>query len=185
MASNEKTLEKTLKVYEFIKKFTAENGFPPSIRDICTALNISSTATVSYYVNKLDEMGYIKKLKNKNRAMEVLSDNQSSEIKIQKLLSDYSYSYTSDKNFMVTSKAMFSVLPDLVYVVTDEDKIDGYFEGDCLFLKKCDLYPAGSLILTKQNDGFSIVKTDIDIDSSGENAANIYGKIIKVLKEIK
>ncbi len=189
MASNEKTLEKTLKVYDFIKQFAQQNGFPPSIRDICTALNISSTATVSYYVNKLDEMGYIKKLKNKNRAMEILSDNQSGEIKIHKIQNE-DFSYDDEKNVVIASKILFDTeLPNCTYKVTaDDDLIQEYGEGDYLFLKKNDYYPVGSKILCEK-DGKIIVKLlDEDLKISGENSAEniiVYGKIIKVLKEIK
>lgn len=189
MASNEKTLEKTLKVYDFIKQFSQQNGFPPSIRDICTALNISSTATVSYYVNKLDEMGYIKKLKNKNRAMEILSDNQSGEIKIQKIPND-DYSYDDENCVIIASKILFqNDMPNFMYKVTKKDDFgEEYGEGDCIFVKKCDDYPVGSKILYEIDGKFTIVTLQENMELSGENTANninVFGKITKVLKEIK
>ena len=40
-------------VLEFIKTYATDFGYPPSVREICKELNISSTATVYYYINKL------------------------------------------------------------------------------------------------------------------------------------
>ena len=34
---------KTEQLYEFIKKYKSKIGFPPSVREMCAALNISST----------------------------------------------------------------------------------------------------------------------------------------------
>jgi len=48
-------------VLEFIKTYATDFGYPPSVREICKELNISSTATVYYYINKLQQRGDISK----------------------------------------------------------------------------------------------------------------------------
>ncbi|MBR3864903.1 MAG: transcriptional repressor LexA [Clostridia bacterium] len=63
--------EKLNKVHQYIKRYQAENGFPPSVREICSALSISSTATCQYYLNKLKDRGILNKNANKNRAISV------------------------------------------------------------------------------------------------------------------
>jgi len=67
-----KTEEKLMKVLDYITDYVDENGFPPTVRDICAALEIGSTATVHYYLEKLTNGGYIKKADNKNRCLEVV-----------------------------------------------------------------------------------------------------------------
>ncbi len=59
------------KLYNYINTFTANNGFPPSIREICRDLHIKSTATAYYYLKKLEENGRIVKSPSKNRAIDV------------------------------------------------------------------------------------------------------------------
>ena len=49
--------EKLEQVHQFIKRYQAENGFPPSVREICSALSIKSTATAHDYLDKLKERG--------------------------------------------------------------------------------------------------------------------------------
>ncbi len=59
------------KLYNYINTFTANNGFPPSVREICRDLHIKSTATAYYYLKKLEENGRIVKSPSKNRAIDV------------------------------------------------------------------------------------------------------------------
>ena len=61
--------EKYNTVYEFIKKYITENGYSPSVREICANCGIKSTATAYQYINKLNEQGLIKKAGNKKRAV--------------------------------------------------------------------------------------------------------------------
>jgi repressor LexA len=63
--------EKLNQVHRFVKNYQAENGYPPSVREICSALSIKSTATAHYYLDKLKERGILTKNANKNRAISV------------------------------------------------------------------------------------------------------------------
>lgn len=68
--------EKLNKVLNFVKSYTEENGFPPSVREIGKELDIKSTATTYYYIEKLRQNGLLKKTKSKNRALGVVSDKK-------------------------------------------------------------------------------------------------------------
>ncbi len=68
--------KKQKEVLDFIKQFHADNKYPPSIRQICTAINLSSPATVHVHINHLVDKGYIKRSKEGNRALELLVPNE-------------------------------------------------------------------------------------------------------------
>ena len=68
--------KKQKEVLDFIKRFHAENKYPPSIRQICSAIDLSSPATVHVHVNHLVEKGFIKRSSEGNRAMELLVPNE-------------------------------------------------------------------------------------------------------------
>lgn len=68
--------KKQKEVLDFIKRFHAENKYPPSIRQICSAINLSSPATVHVHINHLVDKGYIKRSKDGNRALELLIPNE-------------------------------------------------------------------------------------------------------------
>ena len=61
--------QKLYEVLDFINRYTDENGFPPTVRDMCCDLGIKSTATAYDYVNRLKEMGLLHKAENKKRAV--------------------------------------------------------------------------------------------------------------------
>lgn len=56
----------------FIKSHIEKFGYPPTVREMCHAVKVSSTSTISYYLTKLENSGLIKKSPNKNRALEIL-----------------------------------------------------------------------------------------------------------------
>lgn len=71
--------EKLDKVYNFTIDFISDNGFPPSVREICAKLNIKSTATAYSYIEKLKARGLLEKSPLKKRAITVA--NRATEFK--------------------------------------------------------------------------------------------------------
>ncbi len=65
---------KLMEVLEYIKHYIEDNGFPPTVRDMCRDLGIKSTATAYDYINRLKDEGYLAKAENKKRAVAVKSD---------------------------------------------------------------------------------------------------------------
>ena len=63
-------------VLDYIKKFQAENKYPPSVRQICSAISLNSPATVHVHINHLVEKGFLKRSNVGNRAIEILVDNE-------------------------------------------------------------------------------------------------------------
>ena len=62
-------VKKEKEVYEFIKNQIELEGYPPSVREICAAVGLSSPSTVQRYINSLEEKGYIVKGGSKKRAI--------------------------------------------------------------------------------------------------------------------
>ena len=62
-------IKKEKEVYEFIKEQIETEGYPPSVREICTAVGLSSPSTVQRYINSLEEKGFIVKGGSKKRAI--------------------------------------------------------------------------------------------------------------------
>ncbi len=59
------------RVLGFMSESVAENGYPPTIREICAALNIKSTSTVHKSLTALETKGFIRKDPAKPRAIEI------------------------------------------------------------------------------------------------------------------
>ena len=50
-------------ILEYIKKYSAQKKYPPSIREISANFNLSSPATDHVHVKKLIEKGYLREVK--------------------------------------------------------------------------------------------------------------------------
>ena len=67
--------EKINQVYEYIASFIKENGYSPTVRDICFDLKIKSTASVHLYIDKLQNKGLLDKPHLKRRAISLSEHN--------------------------------------------------------------------------------------------------------------
>ena len=61
--------DKLIMVMDYIRKFSEENGYTPSVREIGKECRIKSTATVYSYLQKLQDRGYLNKANNKKRSV--------------------------------------------------------------------------------------------------------------------
>ncbi|HWQ84181.1 MAG TPA: transcriptional repressor LexA [Anaerolineales bacterium] len=60
------------KILEVLDRFQVDPGYPPSIREICDATDISSTSVVNYYLDQLQEMGFIERDQHVSRGIRLL-----------------------------------------------------------------------------------------------------------------
>ena len=63
-------------ILDFIKSYIVKYGYPPTVREIGAALGVSSPATIHAHLENLEEKGVIKRKETKNRAIELLVDNE-------------------------------------------------------------------------------------------------------------
>lgn len=66
-------------ILDFIKQEIKDKGYPPSVREIGEAIGLSSPSTVHMHLTALEKKGYIHRSKSKNRALEVYSDEDTTE----------------------------------------------------------------------------------------------------------
>jgi repressor LexA len=67
--------KKQEEILEYIKNEILERGFPPSVREICQAVNLKSTSSVHSHLESLEKNGYIRRDPTKPRAIEILDDS--------------------------------------------------------------------------------------------------------------
>ena len=69
--------DRQLEVLTFIGNTVSERGYPPSVREICTAVGLTSPSTVHSHLSSLQRMGYLRRDPTKPRAIEVRFDPSS------------------------------------------------------------------------------------------------------------
>lgn len=70
-----KISKKQNEILEYIKNEILNRGFPPSVREICEAVNLKSTSSVHSHLETLEKNGYIRRDPTKPRAIEIVDDN--------------------------------------------------------------------------------------------------------------
>lgn len=65
-----KPLSKSVqRILEFVRSYSAEHGYPPTVREIGQAVSLSSPSTVHMHLKTLESLGYLKRDPNKPRAL--------------------------------------------------------------------------------------------------------------------
>lgn len=65
-------------IYDFIRSYQKEKGYPPSVREMAAAVGLSSPSTVHAHLSALEDLGLIKRDATKPRALEVFNSDGSS-----------------------------------------------------------------------------------------------------------
>ena len=77
-----RTSNKSHLIVDFVEQFTQENGYAPSIREIGAAVGLSSTASVSYHLQKLQAEGLLRSANGKGSKRSVVSSQRPGQIPV-------------------------------------------------------------------------------------------------------
>ncbi|MBQ6542003.1 MAG: transcriptional repressor LexA [Lachnospiraceae bacterium] len=67
--------DKQREILKYLESQILLKGYPPSVREICQAVRLSSTSSVHAHLNALEKNGYIRRDSSKTRAIEILDDS--------------------------------------------------------------------------------------------------------------
>lgn len=147
------------KVYHFIMDFINENGYAPTVRDICKGCDIKSTATPYQIMNRLVERGLLKKTGNKNRAVSLANQGPTSSVPLvgtvaagQPILAEENYEeyfsipsnfFAGDNLFMLNVKGSSMI------------KI-GMLDGDKVVVRKQETANNGDIVVALVDDSATV-----------------------------
>lgn len=153
------------KVFDYLKEQIRQKGYPPSIREICAALNFKSTSSVHQYIARLAEKGYIDKGDLKTRAIKIVGDEPTISIPVigkvaagepilaQENIEDY---FSIGESFFSQSDLKNDTF---VLKVQGESMINaGINNGDYIIVSKQNTARNGQIIVA-MIDGNATVKT--------------------------
>jgi repressor LexA len=69
-----KLTKRQQEIFDFIKKYSAKHGYPPTVRDIGKAIGLGSPSTVHAHLHNLEKLGVLKRDPSKPRALELLRE---------------------------------------------------------------------------------------------------------------
>ena len=197
--------EKTMKhvqdksevVFDFIQKFIAENGYSPTVREICKARDLKSTATAFTYINELTERGVLNKADKKNRAVS-LKQNVVTVPLIGTVAAGQPVFATENYDGFYSIPGNFFSGDDLFMLnVQGESMIKiGMFNGDKLIVKRQETADNGDIVVALVDDSATVkrfFKRDGKIILHPENdemedfifdEVSILGKVVGLMRNI-
>ena len=164
----EKLTSKQNNVLDYLKQFLAKKGYPPTVREICAALNLSSPATVHAHLNTLEEKGYISKGNSKNRAIELLVKNEY-EVEdtvdvplLGKVTAGTPIEAIENPNEFFTLPASLIPAKETIFTlkVSGESMINaGILDGDIVIIQKQRVARNGDIVVALTDEGEVTLKT--------------------------
>ena len=147
--------QKLYDVLDFINQYSEENGFPPTVRDICHELSIKSTATAYSSVNRLKEMGLLNKAENKKRAVTLKTADVVKVPLIGTVTAGQPiFAVENFDGYYALPSAEFRADEMFMLRVSGESMIEaGIYDGDKIIVKKQETADDGDIVVAMFDDG--------------------------------
>ena len=145
-------------VLEYINEYNAEYGYAPTVREICAQLNIKSTASAHYYIEKLTDGGYLSKSPNKNRAVS-FKKNASINIPLIGTVTAGQpiFAYENYEDYYSFPAGSFKGSDLFMLSVQGESMIDaGIFDGDKIIVRKQETADNGEIVVALLDDSATV-----------------------------
>lgn len=195
---SEKIAERDERVFKYIQKYISDNGYAPSVREVCAECKIKSTATAFTTINRLKERGSLDKSDVKRRAIALKSKSVSVPLigtvaAGQPIFADQSYDgyfslpdnfFSGDDLFMLTVKGSSMIKM-------------GIFDGDKVVVRKQDTAENDDVVVALIDDSATVkrfFKRDGKIILHPENDemedmifdnVSVLGKVVGLIRNIQ
>ncbi|MHB1254429.1 MAG: transcriptional repressor LexA [Candidatus Humimicrobiaceae bacterium] len=203
--------EKQFQIFKFIVDSIKSIGYPPSVREIAEAVDLSSSATVHSHLKKLEDLGYIRRGKGSSRTIEILNsaykasdndENNLSDITLIPIVGNVAAGTpilaqeNIEEYFPVTSDFIKDANEVFMLKVKGDSMINaGILDRDYIIVRKQAIARNGEIIVALIEDEATVkrfLKTDKLIKLIPENDfmkpiivndVTIVGKVIGVIRK--
>ena len=174
--SKGKISAKQREILDFIKSEILQRGYPPAVREICEAVQLKSTSSVHSHLETLEKNGYIRRDPTKPRAIEIMDD----EFQSVRTGADFYNNSTAIEMVnipivgtvaagqpILAQENIESYFPMPVNMVPNSDtfvlKVKGdsminvgIFDGDSIFVEKCNTAKNGDMVVALVEDSATV-----------------------------
>lgn len=185
-------------IYDFIKSYTEGHGYPPSVREIGSAVGLASPSTVHMHLKALEELGMIKRDSKKPRTIEVVSNEEEKAAKLADVSQDINHNVITlplvgrvaagtpilaEQNVEESLTLPTSIVGDassFILRVRGESMINaGIFDGDYIVVKEQHDAHNGEIVVALIDDSATVKtfyreKDRIRLQPENDSMAPIY-----------
>ena len=157
--------DKQREILEYIKKEILNRGYPPTVRDICEAVNLKSTSSVHSHLETLEKNGYIRRDPTKPRAIEIVDDNFNltrREFANVPLIGQVAAGQpllaveNIESYFPIPTEFMPNAESFMLKVKGESMIHAGIFDGDNILVEKCDNVHNGDIVVALIDDSATV-----------------------------
>lgn len=160
-----KISKKQQQILDYIKDEILSTGYPPTVRDICAAVDLSSTSSVHSHLNTLEKNGYIRRGSNKTRAIEICDDSFQ-QIRTEMTSIPIVGTVAAGQPILATEniEGYFPIPVEMVpnsetfcLRVKGDSMINvGIFDGDSIFVEQCNTAKNGDTVVALVDDSATV-----------------------------
>lgn len=192
-------------IFEHLKEFILENGYPPSVREIADTVGLDSPSSAQAQLNKLIEMGRISRDPNSPRSI-IIHDNDFNLLRRTLLDVPILKQYSNVKT-MFDDENIEDYLPFPTDVIGNDDhfmitlvgshmKNIAMLNGDKLLIKKQETADSEDIVvahvrdeivvrrLFKDNNGYNLIAESENEKPIFTERIKIIGKVVGVIRKI-
>ena len=160
-----KITDKQREILEYMKKEILNKGYPPTVRDICEAVNLKSTSSVHSHLETLEKNGYIRRDPTKPRAIEIIDENFNLTRRAMVNVPIVGRVAAGEPILAVENIESYFPIPmeympnaeSFMLKVKGESMINaGIFDGDNILVQKCDDARNGDMVVALVEDSATV-----------------------------
>ena len=161
-----KISKKQSEILEYIKSQIINKVYPPSVRDICEAVQLKSTSSVHSHLETLEKNGYIRRDPTKPRAIEIMDDNFNTARRGEVVNVPVVGRVAAGEPILAVEnvESYFPVpmefMPNeqcFMLQVKGESMINaGIFDGDTILVEQCQTAANGDMVVALINDSATV-----------------------------
>jgi repressor LexA len=189
------TKEKQKQIFQYIKDYIIENGFPPSIREICKAFKFASPRAGQKYLESLEEQGYIQR-ESKPRGIKILTEKLYSQTVTLPFLGYIAagtpIEAVEQKEEIEVPSALAGKRPCYVLRVKGNSMIEDHIiNGDFIVVEKCETADDGEVVVALINRESATLKriyrekNRVRLEPANSSMKPIYVKDIAIQGKVR
>src|SRR5215212_10218374 len=120
-------------IFDFIKRYSSEHGYPPTVRDIGKAIGLTSSSTVHAHLSNLEKLGLVRRDPTKPRAPILAEENIEEYVEVPQLAGGDAGEY-------------------VLRVRGDSMKDAGILDGDFVVVQRQDTASNGEIVVALVGD---------------------------------
>ena len=141
-------------IYEFLKTYTDNKGYPPSVREICEAVGLRSTSSVHGHLKRLEGKGLIRRDPTKPRALEIIDNSIKKEMVNVPIIGKVTAGIP-----ILANENVEDIFPLPLNYIKHNDELfmlnisgnsminAGIFDGDLAIIEKCQTARNGDIVV--------------------------------------